>query len=135
MDDVNNFKSILKHEIFHVDDNRNHIVNTYITHADVYLNQMKHESFKNTKLDFKEGMAQSFCNYLLNIDKKNMREQTIYNHDTVILERIRQFNIEHLGVMTIIAPEFGKYITGQLSLEVKMNGYLAQPVNYTYEIN
>lgn len=136
LDNVNNFKSILKHEIFHVDDNRNGVnINKYEMHADVYLNQMKHTSFKNTTLDFKNSVAKSFCNYLLNIDQENMRDQTIYNHDTVILDRIKQFNNDHLGVMTIIAPEFGKYITGQLSLEVKMNGYIAQPVNYTYEIN
>ncbi|PXY45015.1 hypothetical protein [Flavobacterium hydrophilum] len=132
MDNVNSFKSTLKHEILHVIDNINKVEDTYETHANVYLKQMKDDSFKDSNVDYKSSVVYSFCNYLLNIDQQKKRENLNYNHN-IVISKINEFNLEHQGKIKIIAPEFGQYSLGNLSLSFEINGYLPQLVKYTYE--
>lgn len=135
LNNVNQFKNILKHEIYHVDNAIDGISGNYENHADVYLKQMKHDTFKNSTLPFKANTAGSFVNYLLNIDQDYFRRNLDYNHETMIISRINQFNAEHIGVMSIVAPEYGKYFLGKLSLILKVEGYDPVNINYTYEKN
>lgn len=89
LNNVNNFKSILKHEINHVDDNK--IIgfeSTLSTHADVYIRTAKHDTYKNTTVDFRKGNAASFANYLLNMDTTN--DATITQD--IIANKIIEFN-------------------------------------------
>ncbi|MFB9108963.1 hypothetical protein [Flavobacterium gyeonganense] len=132
LDNVNSFKSTLKHEILHVIDNINKVEDTYETHANVYLKQMKDDSFKDSNVDYQSSVVYSFCNYLLNIDQQKKRENLNYDHN-IVISKINEFNLEHQGKIKIIAPEFGQYSLGNLSLSFEMNGYLPQSVKYTYE--
>jgi len=77
LNNVYNFKSIIKHEIFHVDDHiwqkNNPTIkpkNYLVAHADVYIKAANDPTYnKNTTLDFRKGNTGSFANYLLNMDK------------------------------------------------------------------
>ncbi len=89
LDNVNNFKSILKHEIFHVDDDKDPDFKSDLsTHADVYIKVANDPTYKNTTLDFRKLNAGSFANYLLNMDKST--DPTITRD--VIVKKMEQFN-------------------------------------------
>lgn len=113
LDNLNNFKSVIKHEIFHVVDNQNlNFVSTLSTHADVYIKAANDPTYKSTTLDFKIGNAGSFANYLLNMDK---RADATFSR-SVIMNKITEFNKN--GYITIEYVEFYPQ-KGSLRLKVK----------------
>src|SRR5690606_27748080 len=69
LDNVNSFKSILRHENKHQVNNENKVPNNNLTHAEVYLYQMKHAEFKDAPTEFQSKMVGSFWNYLYNAEK------------------------------------------------------------------
>lgn len=120
LDNVNNFKSVLKHEIFHVDDNRDpNFVRSLSTHADVYIKQANHATYKDTKLDFQIGNAGSFVNYLLNMDKNSAFDKRD------ITNKITEFN-KNAGKVQIVFPIMN-YAKGTLQLNLSVNRI---PTNY-----
>ena len=123
LDNANNFKSILKHEIFHVDDNiwkKNNSdkepKNYLITHADVYIKAANDPTYKNTTDDFKKENAGSFGNYLLNMDKSD--DATITRD--VIIKKMEQFNKNNTGVKVMFSDHYMQ--KGGLQLQVEYKG-------------
>ncbi|HEX8577020.1 MAG TPA: DUF6443 domain-containing protein [Flavobacterium sp.] len=99
LDDISNFKSIMKHENNHKEDNENSkFESTLSTHADVYINQMSDSSFKSTTDEFKTGTAASFANYLLNMD------QSPGFGVNQILSKVDTFNAKNTGGLQLQAP-------------------------------
>lgn len=135
LNNFNNFKNSLIHEILHVKDFNDGVKpndeNEYLLHTEVYLNQTKHESFKSTTIDFKLGVTDSFCKYLLNYDKMRLKKQVDYNH-TDIINYVDQFNEVNKGVVKVNAPEYGQYFLGTLSFTYTLSGYKPETVIYEY---
>ncbi|AWG22285.1 hypothetical protein FFWV33_12530 [Flavobacterium faecale] len=103
LDNVNNFKSILKHEIFHVDDNILKTPDNLSTHIDVYINAMKHITFKDATRDYQIGTIRSLVRYILNMDKRTdtQRDYPVYE----IKQKIDNFNnIAGLDFTFVIDP-------------------------------
>ncbi len=119
LDHIGNFKNILKHENLHKEDNENpNFKSSLLTHADVYLGQMNDKTFDGTTKDFKNGMAGSFANYLLNIDKSpdfNPRD---------FETRLDSFNSINKNLMELKrqGDDFGNHPKGSLNLELKFKG-------------
>ncbi len=136
LDNVNNLKSILKHEIFHVDDNiykKNHPnfipKNVLDSHADVYIKAANDPTYKDTTEDFRIGNAGSFANYLLNMDKSP--DATITRD--VIAKKVEAFNKNVTNVKVRIAdiyPQKGS-LTLQLVIDGKLSDYIKMdPVDH-----
>jgi hypothetical protein len=122
-DNFNNFKSVMSHENFHKEDNETKgFEGDLSTHADVYINQMSDKSFVNTTDDFKNGMAGSFGNYLLNMDKG-----TDFGQNT-IQEKIESFNNSNVGGIQFSYPPMN-FAKGTLDLEFSFKGKV-YPVKY-----
>src|SRR5690606_12499180 len=77
LDNVNSFKSILRHENKHQVNNENKVPNNNLTHAEVYLYQMKHAEFKDAPTEFQSKMVGSFWNYLYNAEKSKYGDAMI----------------------------------------------------------
>lgn len=93
---VSSFRSIIKHENFHKEDNEiPGFTSTLLTHAAVYVKQVKDVSFATTPVDFKVGIAKSFGNYLLNMDKST--NFTV----SEILTKISEFNTNPFGMSIV----------------------------------
>ena len=124
LNNVYNFKSIIKHEIFHVDDHiwqkNNPTIkpkNYLVAHADVYIKAANDPTYnKNTTLDFRKGNTGSFANYLLNMDKS---PDTAITRD-VIGKKIEEFNKNSTGVKVLIADIYPQ--KGALKLRVEWDG-------------
>lgn len=128
LNNVNNFKSILKHEIFHVDDNKIPNFNTIrslATHADVYIRTANDPTYKNTTLDFRKGNAGSFANYLLNMDTS---PDATFNRD-VILKMIDEFNKNGTDVKIVIADYYLQ--KGGLKLQVQYGSQTSEIITKT----
>jgi len=127
LDNISNFKSIMKHENGHKEDNENpKFEGDLSTHADVYIDQMSHSSFSSTTSDFKKGSAGSFGNYLLNMDKSTGFSQND------IISKMDSFNQSNTGGLQIkrSGDNFGNFSKGTLSLDLK---YESQPYSIPYE--
>lgn len=128
LNNVNNFKSILKHEIFHVDDNRyniNHpndpIILNLSSHADVYIKAALDATYNNTTKNFRWGNAGSFANYLLNMDR------TVGEfYPTEIISKIVEFNKNTANVE--IVWEHLMFTKGNLWLKIKVDGEESDPI-------
>jgi len=72
LDDANSFKSIIRHENKHQinNGNPNFTDKGNITHAAVYLYQMKHQEFSDSPYQFQNSMVGSYMNYLYNYQEK-----------------------------------------------------------------
>lgn len=123
LDNVNNFKSILKHEIFHVDDNiykKDHpnikLKNILEIHADVYIKAANDPTYKDTTDPFRLGNVGSFANYLLNMD---VSPDATITRD-VIAKKIVEFNQNTTGTKVLIADYYLQ--KGGLKLIVQVNG-------------
>lgn len=127
LNDISNFKSVMKHENNHKEDNQNpkFLGNTLSTHADVYLNQMNDSNFSSTTSDFKIGTAASFGNYLLNMD-----QSTDFGQGS-ILSKMDAFNQSNTGGLQLQrqGDNFGNFTKGTLSLEVQYKGN-TYPIKY-----
>ncbi|MGO4772856.1 hypothetical protein ACEN2I_14435 [Flavobacterium sp. W22_SRS_FK3] len=129
MDNVNNLKSTIKYEIFHVDDNK--IPNfdrlrSLATHADVYIKAAKHDSFKNTTEKFQIENAASFALYLINMDKDPNSD---YGQN-FIREKIREYNKNSSSKVKVLEPQYN-FAKGSLNLYIQFDGStLANPVPY-----
>jgi Metallopeptidase toxin 2 len=67
VDNYNNIINILYHEKLHQDDDRNEKkLNYYSDHAQIYINQINHSSFKGMSQDAQSGTIRSAMNYILN---------------------------------------------------------------------
>lgn len=118
LDNIDNFKNIIKHENLHQQDNSSGNQSNLSTHADVYLGQFGDKSFTNTTPDFKIGTISSFTNYLLNMDQSNDYGQN------EIMSKINSFNALNTGYQ--INGPIGNFAKGTLSLQIQ-NG------NNTYD--
>jgi RHS repeat-associated protein len=120
LDDINSFKSVLKHENLHKEDNENpKFESTLATHSDVYIGQMKDKSFGDSRPDdFKIRIAGSFANYLLNMDQRPEFDQSD------VESRMNLFNTTNTGGMTIkrAGDNFGSHPKGTLDLEIQYKG-------------
>ncbi len=126
LDDISNFKSVMKHENGHKEDNEKpNFKGDISTHADVYVDQMSDNSFSSTTSDFKIGSAGSFGNYLLNMDKSTEFSQND------IISKMNSFNQTNTGGLQIkrSGDNFGNFPKGSLSLELKYKG-LTYPIPY-----
>ena len=124
LDNINNFKSVMKHENLHKEDNENPKFSggDLSTHADVYIGQMSDKTFTGTTDDFKIGMAGSFANYLLNMDQRGEYGQN------AILDKIDSFNKTNKGGLYIVPP-IGNFAQGTLNLDVQYKGE-TYPIKY-----
>lgn len=124
LDDINNFKSIIKHEIFHVDDNKiPNFKSNLSTHADVYIKAAtKDDNFKNTTIEFQKGNAGSFANYLLNMDKRPEFSQN------EILAKITEYN-KNKGRVKILGPQMN-FSKGTLNLRVQVDNVPSDYITY-----
>lgn len=124
-DNISNFKSIMKHENGHKEDNENpNFKSDLSTHADVYIDQMKDESFSSATDDFKTGNVGSFGNYLLNMDASP--DFTTGE----ILSKMDSFNKTNTGGFQIQRPGLnGVFQKGSLSLEAVYKGK-TYPISY-----
>lgn len=115
----------MKHENGHKEDNENSKFKSDIsTHADVYIDQMKDESFSSTTDDFKTGNVGSFGNYLLNMDASP--DFTTGE----ILSKMDSFNKTNTGGIQIQRPGLnGVLQKGSLSLEAVYKGQ-TYPIPY-----
>ncbi|MEO8240627.1 MAG: hypothetical protein ABI576_21160 [Flavobacterium sp.] len=121
LDNVSSFRSVIKHENFHKEDNEDiTFKSTLSNHAYVYIRQVSDITFATTPPDFKVEMAGSFMNYLLNMDKR------IDFTSSEILSRMDQFNKNPYGLVVGRPAPAGVLQKGQLVLELKYN-------NKTYE--
>ncbi|MBD0726717.1 hypothetical protein B6A10_16220, partial [Flavobacterium sp. L1I52] len=126
LDNVNNFKSILKHEIFHVDDNNKiDFKRNLSTHVDVYIKTANHVTYKSTTIDFQKGNAGSFVNYLLNMDR--VADKYTQNE---ILAKIDEYN-KNNGRVKIERPQF-MFAKGTLSLRVIVDGVYTDYIPYKF---
>lgn len=127
LNNVNNFKSILKHEINHVDDNKiPNFERSLSAHADVYIKTAQHSSFQNTTEDFQKGNAAAFALYLLNLDRDNIPE----HNQNFILNKINAYNANSSGRVQIVGPGLN-FSKGTLNLYVVWDGIVSQtPVPY-----
>lgn len=113
LDNINNFKSVMKHENGHKEDNeKSDFKSNLSNHADVYIDQMSYKSFSSTTNDFKLGTGSAFTNYLLNMDQGNEFAQN------EIVQKIETFNETNQGGM-YIQPPMGNFAKGTLSLEIQ----------------
>ena len=124
-DNISNFRSIMKHENGHKEDNENRNFKSDLsTHADVYIDQMKDESFSSATDGFKTGNVGSFGNYLLNMDASpdfGIGE---------ILSKMDSFNKTNTGGFQIQRPGLnGVLLKGSLSLEAVYKGQF-YPISY-----
>ncbi|WP_264535762.1 hypothetical protein [Flavobacterium sp. N1736] len=123
LNNINNFKSVIKHEIFHVEDNRKSGFKTDIsTHADVYVKAANDYTFNNTTDDFKKDIAGSFAKYLLNM----ATDANISLSD--ILAKIDSFNKNNAGVQ-ILKP-IGIITKANLSLRVQYKNVISDSIKY-----
>ena len=112
LNDISNFKNIMKHENAHKEDNENSkFESTLSTHADVYNIQMSDSSFGSTTDEFKIGTAASFGNYLLNMDQSS---EFGVNE---ILSKVETFNASNKGGLQIQTP-LGAFSKGTLYLDL-----------------
>ena len=123
LDNYYNFRSILKHEIFHVDDNiykkknpDSKYKNVLDSHADVYIKGANDPTYKDTTDDFKKENAGSFGNYLLNMDKS---PDAAITRD-VIIKKMEQFNKNSTGVKVMFSDYYMQ--KGGLQLQVEYKG-------------
>jgi len=65
--DSNNLMNSLLHEYFHKLDDKNGVKNTYLSHSEVYVKQMKSKLFNVTTEDYQRGMISNFTQYLSGI--------------------------------------------------------------------
>ncbi|WP_343589339.1 hypothetical protein [Flavobacterium sp.] len=120
---INNFKSVLIHEMFHAEDNKDSkFVKDLPSHADVYVKAANHYTFNNTTDDFKKGAAGSFANYLLNmaVDPNIPLSE--------IEAKINAFNKNNAGVQ-IIKPA-GVITKATLTLRVQYKNVISEPIEY-----
>lgn len=123
LNNINNFKNIIKHEIFHVEDNRDSKFKSNLsTHADVYVKAANNYTFNDTTDDFKIGIAGSFAKYLLNLAKDN--EFRLSD----IESKINSFNKNNAGVK-IIKPA-GIITKATLTLRVQYKNAISEPIKY-----
>lgn len=123
---IESFKSLIKHEDFHrIDFENDNFEGNLSTHADVYINQMHDRTFAKTNDEFKTGMAGSFGQYLLNMDRKDGFGQN------EIQDKIDTFNSSNIGGLIIqrAGGASGMYPKGTLNLEVIYKGE-TYPVPY-----
>jgi len=67
VDNYNNIVNILYHEKLHQDDARSGKKLKYFSdHAEIYINQINHSSFKGMSQDVQSGTIQSAMNFILN---------------------------------------------------------------------
>ncbi|RKR10055.1 zincin-like metallopeptidase toxin 2 of polymorphic toxin system [Flavobacterium sp. 90] len=122
LNNINNFKSIIKHEMFHVENNRLNIASNLSNHADVYVKAVNDYTFSVTTDEFKSGIAGSFANYLLNLaqnPKISLSE---------ILTKIDSFNKNKAGVQ-ILKPA-GVITKATLTLRVQYKNTISDPISY-----
>lgn len=115
----------MRHENNHKEDNeKKGFTSNLSTHADVYINQMKDAEFSSTPTDFQIGIAASFGNYLLNMDKKDFGQ-------TEILSKMNSFNKSNASGFQIQrrGDNFSNFAAGTLSLELQYKGNTC-PINY-----
>lgn len=132
LDNVENMKSILKHEIFHVDDNiykKSHPniqpKNILDSHADVYVKAANDPTYEHTTEKFRIGNAGSFANYLLNMDKSP--DATVTRD--VIAKKIEAFNKNVTNVKVRIADIYPQ--KGALKLQLVIDGKLSDYIEMT----
>ena len=126
LDNINDFKSVMKHENGHKEDNESPTFSsTLSTHADVYIGQMSDKSFGSTTDDFKVGIGSSFGNYLLNMDKGTDFGQS------EIESKMDSFNSTNTAGMSIqrTGDNFGMHPQGTLDLELQYKGN-TYPIKY-----
>jgi hypothetical protein len=67
VDNYNNIVNILYHEKLHQDDDRNEKKLKYFSdHAEIYINQINHNTFKGMSQNTQSGTIRSTMNYILN---------------------------------------------------------------------
>ena len=66
-DDVSAIQNTLIHENFHRIDNLKEMKIDFFRHAQIYLDQITHETFLNTTSDYQIGTIGSFANHLMNV--------------------------------------------------------------------
>jgi len=126
LDNVHDFKSIIKHEIFHVDDNKDPtFISSLATHADVYIKAANDPTYKDTTPEFRIGNARSFANYLLNMDTK---KDTTITRD-VIVAKITAFNNNVTDVTIVIADYYMQ--KGSLKLKVQFGSNISDYITNT----
>src|SRR5690606_24661167 len=64
LNNKSNLQNVLVHEDLHRKDHINGVKTTFTSHANIYINQMADESFKDTTIDFQEGIIGSFLDYV-----------------------------------------------------------------------
>ncbi|OYQ50027.1 hypothetical protein, partial [Flavobacterium aurantiibacter] len=121
LDDIDNFKSTMKHEILHQKNNINGVKSNFENHAEVYLKQMADPSFQNTTKNYKEQIIGSFGNYLLNMNREGYGQNAIDS-------KIETFNSLNLGYQ--ISSNTMRYYPGTLKLTVQSANGSFSP-NYT----
>lgn len=117
LNDVNSFKSVIRHENKHQIDNNNPRFKDLgnITHAGVYLYQMKNQEFKDSPYQFQESMVGSFMNYLYNAQEKGGDPFDIQNSIDSFNGLNTGFSIESGGLRGMGTPKVESY-------EIKHNG-------------
>lgn len=122
LNNIYNFKSIIKHEMFHVEDFKD--LNLKLdpsTHADVYIKAANDVTYSATTDDFKMGNAGSFAKYLLNMAKR----EDFTLHD--ILAKINAFNKNNGGVKVLVP---GTTTKATLTLRVQYKNIISEPIEY-----
>ncbi|WPO80743.1 hypothetical protein [Flavobacterium sp. KACC 22761] len=123
LNNLNNFKSIIKHELFHVEDNRDENFRSDLsTHADVYVRAANNYTYNTTTDDFKMHNAAAFAKYLLNMAKDS--EFSLND----ILTKITAFNKNNGGVK-ILTPS-GAFSKATITLRVQYKNVISEPIEY-----
>ena len=119
---IENFKSTIKHEDFHRKDFEDtEFISTLRTHADVYLQQMNDPTFYKTTDSYKLEIASAFGLYLLNMDQRKYSRNDI-------TDKIDSFNKNKFGLY-IENPPAG-YAQGSLQINIYQNGKPKGSVEY-----
>jgi hypothetical protein len=123
LNNIDNFKSVIKHEIFHVEDNRKpNFASNLSTHADVYIKMANNYTFNDTTDEFKKGTAASFARYLMNMATKI--DFTLSD----IITKIDSFNMNKAQVQ-ILKP-IGIITLANLNLRVQYKNIISDPITY-----
>ncbi|TCN49911.1 RHS repeat-associated core domain-containing protein [Flavobacterium circumlabens] len=119
LDNISDFKSVMKHENGHKENNEDKNFKSDLSnHADVYIDQMKDNGFSTTSDEYRTGIAGSFGNYLLNMD------QSTEFSSSDILKKINTFNNTNKGGIQIKrqGENYGPAVKGNWSLELIYKG-------------
>lgn len=139
LDNIYNFMSVIKHELFHRANYRASppIDPNLFTHIDVYLAQFEDISYSKTTDIFKLVTIRSMTNYLLNMDKKRNPDNSFKYKKSDIKDKIDTFN--NLNLRYKLVYPMTDWTQGSLTIGIKdMNNYLNTPEDANesyYELN